>query len=143
VGIRVENATQPRIFANTFTRLAGIAIVLGGGTGGNTDRAVIRNNVLDAATLIHLGPHAPGLVVDHNLLRSSGRWSQYVDGTDVSRDLTWWRAQGFDQSSLVAPAPIADAATLSPVPDAVDQGVNVDTGFCGSAPDMGAVETDC
>jgi len=142
-GIRVENATKPQILGNTFTRIAGTAVMVGGGTGGATADAVVKNNVIDAARVVHVGTQAPGLVMDRNLIRTNATFSEYLSGSVTVRDLAYWRTKGLETTSVTAAAPLVSEKTLVPVQEAVDKGVDIGTDYCGAAPDIGAVETGC
>jgi nitrous oxidase accessory protein NosD len=142
-GIRVENAERPQILHNTMVRIAGPALRLGGGTGGATNAAVVRNNILDAAVIVRLGTMAPGLAMDRNFLRAGAIFNEYVSGGLVELDLARWRAKGLDTSSITGSSPLVDPASYVPAAVAVDRGLNVGLPFCGAGPDLGAVESDC
>src|SRR5262249_34119893 len=71
IGIDVENSEAAHIVQNTFTRIAGFALRVGGGTNGPTDNLLVKNNILDAAQPIRVGLEAPGLQVNSNLYPSS------------------------------------------------------------------------
>ncbi len=139
-GIRVENAQAPVISHNTVTNTAGPALVIGQGTGGPTQDASVTNNLFDSAKGVRLGGQAPGLETQANLFRT-GATFEHNPGVDVIvTDFAGWNANHFPGSLEGAPL-LGDG--FSPGAPAIDRGTDVGEASCGSAPDIGAVETGC
>ena len=65
-----------------------------------------------------------------------------VKNAGTSLSLATWQGQGKDPGSIEA-APQLPADGFTPGSNAVDRGRNVGLTFCGTAPDIGAVETGC
>lgn len=139
IGINVENSEGAHIEQNTFTRVAGWALRVGGGTNGPTDNLRVKNNILDAASAIRVGFYAPGLQVNSNLYPpGAGFMVQAVPETwDV------WRASGQDGRSLLGSPGFTTAGSFAPGAIAVDKGEDLGAPYCGAAPDLGAIETGC
>lgn len=137
-GLIMANSTGTQVYNNTFTRLTGPALSVGSGDGGPTENMVVKNNIIDAAYVLKLGTQAPGLKLDSNLYRSGGAFKY----GSSSWNLTQWKAKGQDARSLEA-STLLDPDTLAPAAAAVDRGENLGLSYCGTAPDMGAVESGC
>ena len=137
-GIRVENATGPRVEHNTVSDVQGAALIVGGGTGGASKDLVLKNNLFDGRTEARIGAQAPGLQMAGNIFPGAATF--FVDGK--AADFTAWRAEGSDTTSGQAD-PGVGRADFTPGAAAVDKGVKLDAKFCGAAPDVGAVETGC
>lgn len=138
-GIRVENASAPVVVHNTVTGTAGPGLVLGRGTGGPTENAEVSNNIVDTAVGVRLGNQAPGLVTSANLFRPDATF-EHADAAEPL-NLDAFRAMGFGDS--LGEDPGLSGEKLSPGPAAVDRGADRGEAYCGAAPDIGAVETDC
>ena len=138
--IRLENSEAAQVVNNTLVNVGNAAIMLGGGTGGATSNLSVYNNLLQgSASVLHIGSQAPGLKVGNNLYASSAK--VYVSGSG-SLSFSAWMSQGKDSGSLEAPLQLS-TSTFVPGSSAVDKGRNVGLGYCGAAPDIGAVETGC
>ncbi len=138
-GIRLENSDGTVLVNNTVTNVSGVALAIGYGTGGPTKDVTVANNlVAEAPVAVSLGAHRPGMKMSNNLFPAG---AQFKAGNAVV-DL-----QGFQQAAGDTTSQAADARpappTFEPGSPAVDRGTDVGLPFCGSAPDIGAVETDC
>ncbi len=136
-GMRLENSDGTKVLNNTIVRTAGFALRLGGGTGGATSNATVKNNIIDATQNVNLGAQRAGLQMDGNLYGLSGSFG--ING--AAADWTAFKALGVDATSLRADPGLS--ATFTPGPVAIDKGVAVGGTYCGAAPDLGAVETGC
>jgi len=138
-GVALENSEGTQVLNNTFTRLPGPALVMGGGTGGPTANLVVKNNLVDVPQAMKLGGHAPGLKMDNNLYKPGA-----VFNNGGALNLEQWKAQGQDAHSSEADAQL-DSGTFAPHGSAaIDQGEPLGLEkACGQAPDIGAVETGC
>lgn len=136
-GIRLENSQGAVVVNNSIARVA-TALILGHGTGGPTQAAVVRNNIVDAAPLaVSLGGQAPGLQMGSNLFPAGAQFKQ--NGTLLGLDQ--FKSGTGDTTSTAGASGLNE--TFSPGTVAVDQGVDVGLPFCGAAPDIGAVELGC
>jgi hypothetical protein len=143
-GIRVDTSTGTQVLHNTLARIAGPGLSTGSGSGGPTENASFRFNLVEAAVLASLGPHAPGLRMDGNLY-GAGRPFRYFPprATEAQLlELAQWKALGVDADSQQAPTGL-DPERLAPGAPAVDRASGSAEPFCGAAPDVGAVETGC
>jgi hypothetical protein len=131
-GITVEH--------NTFTRLAGPAIIVGKGPGtGSTTNLRVRNNLVDAASALQLGTATAGTQqYAGNYYRSAAAFSTPWGSLNFSG----WVGRGLETGAHAGELGL-DAASLRPGTSVVDQGVNLGASFCGAAPDPGALETGC
>lgn len=127
------------IEANTFIDVAVAALRIGDGTNGPTDGLLLRNNILSGPRALIVGSQAPGFVSKTNLIETTGR-IQSPDGTLLT--LEQWQATGVDTGSKSAAGPLCNGSFV-PVTAAVNAGTATSAAFCGSAPDIGAVETGC
>lgn|GEM_PF-5210669 len=57
--------------------------------------------------------------------------------------LATWMAHGVELGSGESGEPLVDLDTLMPGEAAVDRGMDLGLPYCGAAPDIGAVESDC
>jgi hypothetical protein len=137
IGIRLENSSGAKIQNNTFTQIAGPALMMGHGTGGATENLTVMNNVIDATTAVNLGSQAPGLKMDHNLYRAGAEFS----GPKGKDNLAGWQKHGVDPSSKDVGSPVTDSHSLRADPSATDQGQDDGLKFCGAKIDIGAVES--
>ncbi|MCY1081864.1 right-handed parallel beta-helix repeat-containing protein [Archangium lansingense] len=138
-GVALENSEGTQVLDNTFTRLPGPALVMGGGTGGPTSNLVVKNNLVDVPQALKVGSHAPGLQMDNNLYQPGA-----VFQIGEALNLEQWKAQGQDANSQEADAQL-DSSPLAPTnTSAVDQGAPLgNERDCGTAPDIGTVKTGC
>lgn len=138
-GIRVENSSGAQVVNNTVMRVADAALIVGHGTGGATSGLVLENNlVAEAGVALNLGSELPGLKMGHNLFAQDSRLVNHGGVVDLA---SLRQATG-DEGSLTGSVAVA-APLFSPDASAVDQGADVGLPFCGTAPDIGAVETGC
>lgn len=137
-GIRLENSEGTVVLNNTVTRVEGAALMLGYGTGGATRNLRLENNILEGKIAVALGEQRPGLQVASNLY--DGKAAFVSGSTDVSFEE--FKQVASDSSSLVGDVSL-DRASFVPGAVAIDQGGDVGLDFCGSAPDIGAVESGC
>ncbi|NPC78489.1 DUF1565 domain-containing protein, partial [Pyxidicoccus fallax] len=146
-GIRIENGVDVRVLHNTVTGTNGFALVIGHGTGGASSNVAVRNNLFATRNAVSLGPLAPGLKLESNLYLPGAGFNTgnflVPSSTWVGGTLAAWQAAGRDTGSTESASALADAAELTPGPDAVDQGMDLGLPYCGTAPDVGAVEADC
>ncbi|OJT27622.1 hypothetical protein BO221_01555 [Archangium sp. Cb G35] len=133
-GLQLAVSTGTKVYNNTFTRLQGPALTVGMGDGGPTENLVVKNNIIDAAYVMKMGGQAPGLKMGSNLYRPGATFN----GSTLSQ----WKARGFDANSFES-STLLNSTTLAPASAAIDRGENVGLPFCGSAPDIGAVESGC
>ena len=136
-GIRLENSEGTVVVNNTITRVAAAALVLGHGTGGPTQNVRVENNIIDAAVAVSLGNQRPGIKMGFNLFPTNAQFKtgSQVVGVDV------FKAATGDVTSVVADARLSPE--FKPEAPAVDKGTNVGLPFCGTGPDIGAVEVGC
>ena len=139
VGIGVENSEGARVEQNTFTRIAGYALRVGGGTNGPTDNLTVKNNIVDAASAVRVGYFAPGLVVNSNLYPVGAAFMVEL----VPKSWDEWRALGQDGRSVLGSPGFAPTDSFFPGAIVVDRGELLGATYCGSAPDLGAIETGC
>ncbi|MFP2910316.1 nitrous oxide reductase family maturation protein NosD [Pyxidicoccus sp. 3LFB2] len=145
--IRIENGADVRVLHNTISGTNGFALVLGHGTGGDSTNVAVRNNLIATRNAVNLGPHAPGLRMESNVyLPGAG----FATGSFFIPAVTWvggtlatWQAAGRDVGSKESASALADATDFTPGTGAVDQGMDLGLPYCGTAPDIGAVESDC
>ncbi len=136
-GIRLENSEGTVVVNNTITRVSTAALVLGHGTGGPTQNVRVENNIIDAAVAVSLGSQRPGMKMGFNLYPTT---AQFKTGSGVVGVDAFKEATG-DVTSVAADPRLSPE--LKPEGPAVDKGTNVGLPFCGSGPDIGAVETGC
>jgi hypothetical protein len=147
-GIRVDTSINVAVQHNTVWNMPGSCLVFGNGDSGPSQGVDVRNNVLTHCGLtLRVGSGRDGATVDGNLYASASGSARFrVDGMDT--DLAGWRsATGLDRRSLErAPAfvdPAAGDFRLGAGSPARDSGLSLGLSFCGKAPDMGALESDC
>jgi hypothetical protein len=145
VGVRLENADRARILNNTFYGIAWAAIRFG--NSGDTTNLEIRNNIIQPSAgglAYYRGAYSPGLATGTNLIAPGTQFSWLSGGTRRTGDLAAFRAaSGTEAGSRSGTASIAPPS-FSPNPTVVaNWGANVGLPYCGSAPDVGAVETGC
>jgi nitrous oxidase accessory protein NosD len=138
-GIRFENSEGAVLVNNTVTRVEGVALVLGHGTGGATSNIEVKNNLVsDSKVAVSLGGQSPGLKMGNNLFPAGAQFKTRGQVVDLT---------GFQQASGDSTSTTGDAGAAPPVfgpgSVAVDRGTDVGLPFCGGAPDIGAVETGC
>jgi nitrous oxidase accessory protein NosD len=136
-GVRLGVSDGATVLHNTFTRLPGPALEMGDGSSGPTRNPLVKNNLFDVSFAVKLRSAYSGLKMGGNLYRPGATFSK--GGT---LDFTKWKAQGLDATSLQAD-PKLEPNTLVPGPAAVDRGEKLGISFCGTAPDIGFVETGC
>src|SRR5690606_22986907 len=98
----------PILVHNTVTNTAGPALVIGGGTGGPTSNASVRNNILDASVGARVGAEAPGLQASNNLFRTGATFEAGPGRANVA--FAEWNANHFPASVEASPA-LADGFT--------------------------------
>jgi hypothetical protein len=136
--LNVANADHPIVEGNTFVNVSGISVSAGDGTNGPTDGMILRNNILTGPRAVRVSGYAPGFVSKNNLIDAAS-----VIGTPTGNvNLTQWQTSGVDTGSKTSAGPLVDA-NFTPINAAVNAGTSSTTTFCGSAPDIGAVETGC
>ncbi len=138
-GIRFENSEGAVLVNNTVTRVAGVAIIVGHGTGGATSNLEVKNNLVsETPVAVSLGGQSPGLKMGNNLFPAGAQFKARGQMVDLV---------GFKQASGDSTSTAGDAGAAPPVfgpgSAAVDNGADVGLPFCGGAPDIGAVETGC
>ncbi|WP_224245279.1 right-handed parallel beta-helix repeat-containing protein [Hyalangium gracile] len=136
-GIRLENSKGALVVNNTITRAAGAALVIGQGTGGATESPRVENNIIDSPVAVNLGPQRPGMKMGFNLFPASAQFKS-------AGVMVGWEA--FKQAAGDTTSTTGDTAVapdFAPATLAVDRGTDVGLPFCGSAPDIGAVEVGC
>lgn len=138
IAISVANADRPIIEHNTFADISVMAVRIGDGTNGPTDGLTLRNNILSGPRALQVGSQAPGLISKNNLIEATGR----IQTAAGLLTLQQWQATGADTGSKTSAGPLCDA-TYAPISAAVNAGTATGAAFCGSAPDIGAVETGC
>lgn len=137
--MRIENSDGAVVVNNVFWNLQGPGVILGHGTNGPTQNLTLKNNIIGGTGLsLKVGSQAPGLKADGNLYPVGAQFS--VNG--AARSFDQWKASGQDVSSVTAD-PAFSPGGFKPGAAAVDKGQNVGLSFCGTAPDIGAVETAC
>ena len=146
-GIRIEGSQNVRVLNNTITNTEGFAFSVGHGTNGASNNTVVKNNIFASRAAVNLGSLAPGLAMDYNLYLTG---ASFTEGSMFAPSSSWtgdplsaWRATGNDAHSVQTSAALASGSALMPSSDAVDRGVDLGLPFCGSAPDLGAVESGC
>ncbi|MCP3103863.1 right-handed parallel beta-helix repeat-containing protein [Myxococcus sp. K15C18031901] len=145
--IRIENGVDVRVLHNTVTGTEGFALVLGHGTGGDSTRVAVRNNLFATRNAVNLGPYVSELDLRSNvyLPRASFTTGKFFvpESSWVGDALSAWKQQGQDTASSEAAEALADAKTFAPGVGAVDKGMDLGLPYCGAAPDIGAVESGC
>jgi hypothetical protein len=136
-GIRLENSEGTVVVNNTITRVSSSALVLGYGTGGPTQNVTVENNIIDSAVAVSLGGQRPGMKMGFNLFPAN---AQFETGSGVVGVDTFKEATG-DATSVAGDAHLSPE--FKPEAPAVDKGTNVGLPFCGTGPDIGAVEVGC
>jgi nitrous oxidase accessory protein NosD len=136
-GIRLENSDGAMVVNNTISRAAHAALVLGHGTGGATSNLTVENNIIDGQVAVSLGALHPGLKMGFNLFPAS---AQFEQGQQLVSIDSYRQASG-DTTSVTGDAAVSQ--DFAPASTAVDHGTNVGLPFCGSAPDIGAIEVGC
>ncbi len=140
-GIRLENSSGAKVLNNTLTRIEGTALMVGYGTGGPTTNLTVLNNIVAGAKAVELGAYRPGLKMDRNLY-GPGRGAFEIEGANL--DFAAWKTRGLDALSTESDPAFQPGDALVPSSAAAaDKGVDVGLPFCGTAPDVGAVETGC
>ncbi|AEI68348.1 nitrous oxide reductase family maturation protein NosD [Corallococcus macrosporus] len=146
-GIRIENGSDVRVLHNTVVGTDGFAFVVGHGTGGPSTSVAVRNNVFATRNAVSMGLSAPGLSMASNLYLAGAAFntgifvaptSDWLGGT-----LATWLSSGVELDSDESGEPLVDLDPLMPGERAVDRGMDLGLPFCGAAPDIGAVESDC
>ncbi|WP_426753412.1 right-handed parallel beta-helix repeat-containing protein [Myxococcus sp. Y35] len=146
-GIRIENGHDVRVLHNTVVGTDGFAFVVGHGTGGASTHVAVRNNVFATRNAVSMGLSAPGLRMESNLYLTGAAFnsgifvapqSDWVGGT-----LANWLSDGVELGSGESGEPLVDLDALLPGEAAVDRGMDLGLPYCGAAPDIGAVESDC
>ncbi len=146
-GIRIENGSDVRVLHNTVVGTDGFAFVVGHGTGGASSNVAVRNNLFATRNAVSMGLSAPGLRMESNLYLTGAAFNT---GIFVSPQSDWvgaklaaWLTNGVELGSGESGEPLLDLETLLPGAGAVDQGMDLGLPYCGAAPDIGAVESDC
>jgi hypothetical protein len=138
-GIRLETSEGAVVVNNTVTRAQGMAMVFGHGTGGPTSNLTLMNNIFEGAVTMSVGTQWPGYKAANNLFPAGARFM--LGG--VAGDFAAYQAQTGDRTSTQGDLAL-DQTTFTPsATAAIDRGSDVGLPFCGSAPDIGAVETGC
>ncbi|QSQ14489.1 right-handed parallel beta-helix repeat-containing protein [Myxococcus landrumensis] len=146
--LRIENGNDVRVLHNTVTGTSGFALVIGHGTGGASSNVVVRNNLFNARHAVNLGPLAPGLTMESNSYQPGANFT-FGDFFAPANDwkgtplATWKQERSLDVSSNESATALTDTKGFTPGAGAVDQGMDLGLPFCGSAPDIGAVESGC
>ncbi|NTX01438.1 nitrous oxide reductase family maturation protein NosD [Myxococcus sp. CA040A] len=145
--IRIENGVDVRVLHNTVTGTKGFALVLGHGTGGDSTNVAVRNNLFATRNAVNLGPYTSGLDLAANVYLQGAHFTKgnffIPEDSWVGELLAAWKQQGQDVSSAESANALVDTNTFMPGTGAVDRGMDLGLPFCGSAPDVGAVESDC
>ncbi len=136
-GIRLENSVGTVVVNNTITRTSAAALVLGHGTGGPTQNLRVENNIIDAAVAVSLGSQHPGMKMGFNLFPANAQFQKDRQVVSVAD----FKAATGDATSVAADARLSPE--LKPEGPAVDKGTDVGLPFCGTGPDIGAVEVGC
>ncbi|AKQ65097.1 Pectin lyase like protein [Myxococcus hansupus] len=146
-GIRIENGSDVRVLHNTVVGTDGFAFVVGHGTGGASSNVAVRNNLFATRNAVSMGLSAPGLRMESNLYLTDAAFNT---GIFVSTQSNWvgarlaaWLTNGVELGSGESGEPLVDLDTLMPGASAVDRGMDLGLPYCGAAPDIGAVESDC
>jgi nitrous oxidase accessory protein NosD len=136
-GIRLENSKGAQVVNNTITDAAGVALMLGYGTGGATESLTVENNIINSPVAVSVGSMHPGLKMGFNLYSAA---AQFKLGGSLEALEPFKQAVG-DTTSSTGDAAVAP--NFAPSTVAVDKGTDVGLPFCGSGPDIGAVELGC
>ncbi|MFP2957676.1 nitrous oxide reductase family maturation protein NosD [Myxococcus sp. 1LA] len=146
-GIRIENGSDVRVLHNTVVGTDGFAFVVGHGTGGPSTNVAVRNNLFATRNAVSMGLSAPGLGMASNLYLSGAAFNTGIFVTPQSdwlgSTLATWLSSGVELDSNESGEPLVDLGTLMPGERAVDGGMDLGLPYCGAAPDIGAVESDC
>ncbi|NPC84390.1 DUF1565 domain-containing protein, partial [Pyxidicoccus fallax] len=147
-GIRVDTSTNVKVQHNTVWNVPGPCIVFGHGDTGNSAQLDVRNNVFaGCGVAVRGGPYRTGAVVDANLYFDTGGSAVFrLDGADM--DFADWKAgSGLDRRSLEKSPGFLNIDTgdfrLGASSPARNAGLAVGLSHCGTAPDLGAFESDC
>ncbi|QDE69873.1 hypothetical protein BHS09_24435 [Myxococcus xanthus] len=146
-GIRIENGSDVRVLHNTVVGTDGFAFVVGHGTGGPSTNIAVRNNLFATRNAVSMGLSAPGLSMTSNLYLADAAFNTGIfvapQSGWVGSTLAHWLSNGVEQDSDEGGEPLVDLDTLMPGERAVDRGMDLGLPYCGAAPDIGAVESDC
>ncbi|GEN06729.1 Protein of unknown function [Myxococcus fulvus] len=147
-GIRVDTTNDVKVQHNTVWNMPGPCLTFGHGDTGPSASLDVRNNVFaGCAVNVRAGSGRSGAVMDGNLyFRASGAAVFNVDGSDTG--LSDWRSRtGLDKRSVEKTPAFVNIDTGDFRLGANSAGRNAGLGlgltFCGTAPDLGAFESDC
>ncbi|QRN98431.1 right-handed parallel beta-helix repeat-containing protein [Archangium violaceum] len=147
-GIRIDTAVNVKVHHNTVWNMPTHCLGLGNGDSGPSQDVEARNNIFGAcAIMVRAGSARSGVSFDGNLYFSpQGHVSFRVDGKYP--DLVGWRsATRWDAHSVEEEPGFQDAEAgdfrLGSASAARNEGLSLGQAYCGSAPDMGARESDC
>lgn len=134
--IRIADSNNTHVFNNTFTQIEGPAMIIGDGESGNTSHLTVENNVFDAPTAVKLYTHYDSLAFIKNLYLPTAKFMPPSGSGGISA----WQSLGLDTGAVVATPDLSADLALTPGPVEIDKGADVGLPYCGSAPDLGAVE---
>ncbi|MFP2907887.1 right-handed parallel beta-helix repeat-containing protein [Pyxidicoccus sp. 3LFB2] len=147
-GIRVDTSTNVKVQQNTVWNVPGPCLIFGHGDTGASASLDIRNNVFAGCGItVRGGPGRSGAVVDANLyFRTGGAGIFRLDGVELG--LADWKADsGLDRRSLEKSPAFQNIDTgdfrLGASSPALNAGLTLGLTHCGTAPDLGAFESDC
>jgi nitrous oxidase accessory protein NosD len=146
-GIRVDTSTNVKVQHNTVWNVPGPCLVFGHGDTGASAQLDVRNNLFaGCGVAVRGGPGRTGAVVDANLYFRSGGAVFRLDGVDL--DFADWKADsGLDRRSLEKAPGFLNIDTgdfrLAATSPARNAGLALGLAWCGTAPDLGAFESDC
>jgi nitrous oxidase accessory protein NosD len=147
-GIRIDTAINVKVHHNTVWNMPTQCLGFGNGDTGPSQNVEARNNIFGACTImVRAGSNRSGGSFDGNLYFSpEGQAVFRVDGKSPGlagwRSATHWDARSVEKEPGFQDAEAGDFRLESSSP-ARNEGVSLGQTFCGSAPDMGARESDC
>ncbi|ABF91273.1 hypothetical protein MXAN_4875 [Myxococcus xanthus DK 1622] len=114
------------------------------GSGISTDAG---NNLFATRNAVSMGLSAPGLSMTSNLSLVDAAFHTGIfvapQSGWVGSTLAHWLSNGVEFDSDESGGPLVDLDTLMPGECAVDRGTDLRLPYCGTAPDIGAVASDC
>jgi nitrous oxidase accessory protein NosD len=147
-GIRVDTSTNVKVHHNTVWNMPTYGLVVGNGDSGLSQNVEVRNNLLGAcAVAVRIGSTREAVSFDGNLYFSpQGAATFRIDGGNLDFS-QWRRATRWDARSVEKAPAFVDLEQgdfrLGPSSPARNAGLSLGQTFCGTAPDIGARESDC
>ena len=148
IGIRINTAIDVKVHHNTVWNMPTQCLDLGNGESGPSQNVELRNNLMGScAYMVRVGTQRKSVSFEGDFYYSpAGLASFRIDskylGLSGWRSTTGWDSRAVEKTPVFVSIAARDfhLATGSPARNA---GVSLGQSYCGSAPDMGAYESDC